>query len=714
MRTFHIALAGLLLSAALPAVGPKPEKTTVRETASASLVEVPVHVISRDGKPVRGLTAADFEVEDDGRRQAITAVDVVDLNRSREVDGLSSELPAASRRHLLFLFDLTYATPAEIVRAREAATRFIVSGLDPEDLAAVATTSVEQGARLQMTFTADRRQLVRAISSVGLPSQDEEHAYDPLAFVFSLPGDPTTNSSVQEQTRGTSSIIDPTSSTRLYAAMAQKDADDYAVTRVGRHLGSMGSLAAALDSVQGRKTIVYFSEGFDGRLLSGSVARSKSTESVVSENNAMFSGQFWTFDVDRRWANGPLHRDLSDTVDLLRRSDCIVYAVDIAGLKGEGDTSLGSAAGRGEESLFALAHGTGGEVLKNTNDLSAQLKRISERTSLTYVLAFQAPQTGQDGHFHSLKVRVKRKGMRVSARAGYYETKSFQSMTPLQRMLSAADVITQEKQEGTLPLELLALSFGGEKISRVPVLLQIPGAAFTSVPAGQFALELYVYITGEDGRVADFFTRVVSVDTAASGERLRRAGLVFYGTCRLVPGKYRVRAYVRDGRDGRFGFRVAALDVPENSSAAMRALPPLFVDAEDGVRLRDHAAGAPIAGEAEPFRVGNTAFVPRIVPTVVAGGTSRVCLMLYRKTPGQAMSPFEIQAEVVDADGRARRPARLSLIGRSDPDAEGLVKMLLDFSAIGLPTGDYSLRVIFRDARDERLQSESEARFHVS
>ncbi|MFN2634816.1 MAG: hypothetical protein ABR610_15490, partial [Thermoanaerobaculia bacterium] len=80
MSTFHIALAGLLLSAALPAAGPKPEKTVVRETASASLVEVPVHVISRDGKPVRGLTAADFEVEDDGRKQAITAVDVIDLN----------------------------------------------------------------------------------------------------------------------------------------------------------------------------------------------------------------------------------------------------------------------------------------------------------------------------------------------------------------------------------------------------------------------------------------------------------------------------------------------------------------------------------------------------------------------------------------------------------------------------------------------------------
>lgn len=683
----------------------------VHETASASLVEVPVHVIGRDGKPVRGLTAADFEVDDDGKRQAITAVDVIDLNQIREVSGLSSDMPAASRRHFLFLFDLTYATSSEIIRARDAATRFIVSGLDPDDLAAVATTSVEQGARLQMTFTADRRQLVRAIGAVGLPSEAEEHAYDPLAFVFSLPGDPTTNASTQEQTRGTSSIIDPTSATRLYAAMAQKDADDYAVTRLGRHLGSMGSLASALDAVSGRKTIVYFSEGFDGRLLFGSVARTKSSDAMRSDNDAMFSGQFWTFDVDRRYADGPLHRDLAETVGLFRRSDCVVYAIDIAGLKADGDASVGSQ-GRGEESLFALAHGTGGEVLKNTNDLSAQLKRLADRTSLTYVLAFQAPQTGEEGHFHSLHVRVKRKGVRVSARAGYYETKSFQSMTPLQRMLSAADVINHDKGEGNLPLELLAMSFGGDKISRVPVLLQVPGSAFAASPPGSFPLELYVYVTGEDGRVADFITRVVTLDTTTNGERLRRAGLVFYGTCRLLPGHYRVRAYARDGRDGRFGFRVASLDVPESSTAPMRALPPIFVSDEEGIRLKDRAGSS--SGETEPFRVGAVAFVPQIAPTVAAGGSSRVCLMVYRKAADSIIAPFQIDAQVIGAGGRVLRPAKLSLIGRSEPDAEGLVKLLLEFSASDLPSGDYSLRVLFRDSKDQRLTSESEAPFRVS
>ncbi|MEO8190877.1 MAG: VWA domain-containing protein [Acidobacteriota bacterium] len=690
----------------------KPARNVVHDTASVSLVEVPVHVTGRDGKPVRGLTAADFEIEDDGKKQAITALDVVDLAQKREVTGIASDLPPSARRHLLFLFDLTYAKSAEIVRAREAATRFIVSGLSPDDLAAVATTSVEKGARLQMSFTADRRQLVSAIAAVGLPSESEEHSYDPLSFVFSMPGDPTSTSSTQEQTKGTSSIIDPTSSTRLYAAMAQKGADDYAVTRVGRHLEALGSLAAALDAVEGRKTIVYFSEGFDGRLLLGTLARPKSAADTRADNDAMFSGQFWTFDVDRRFADGPLHRDLSDTIGIFRRSDCVVYAIDIAGLTSDADTTLGGA-GRGEESLFALAHGTGGEVIKNANDLSAQLKRIAERTSLTYVLAFQAPHSGQEGHFHSLKVRVLRKGTKVSARSGYYDTRSFQSMTPLQRMLSAADVISHEKVEGNFPLDLLALPFAGEKISRVPVLLQIPGAAFAGGSRDRYPLELYVYITDESGQIADFFTRVLTIDPTKDGEQLRRSGLMFYGTCRLLAGRYRVRAYARDGRDGRFGFRVASLEVPDPGSAAMRALPPLFVSGTGGMRLKDHAATSS-AGEAEPFRVGHTSFVPDVVPIISSGGSSRVCLMVYRKAGESTLSPFQISAEVVGAPGGKSSPARLSLIGRSEPDAEGLVKLLLDFSATDLPVGEYSLRVKVRDSGDESVRSESEARFRIS
>jgi VWFA-related protein len=157
-------LSSLLLSlcALRPVLAQDDRAGAVRESARVSIVEVPVTVIGRDGKPVGGLTAADFELEEDGRRQAITSVDAVDL--ARHPGGAeSSDLPPLARRHFLFLFDFTSATPNEIARSREAAARFVGGGLSPDDLAAVATLSAERGARLELTFTSDRGQIIQAI-----------------------------------------------------------------------------------------------------------------------------------------------------------------------------------------------------------------------------------------------------------------------------------------------------------------------------------------------------------------------------------------------------------------------------------------------------------------------------------------------------------------------------------------------------------------------
>ena len=68
-------------AAAAPAARPaKPGVEAVFEESTQLLVvEVPVNVVGRDGQPVRGLTAADFELLDDGVRQNVAGMEVVDL-----------------------------------------------------------------------------------------------------------------------------------------------------------------------------------------------------------------------------------------------------------------------------------------------------------------------------------------------------------------------------------------------------------------------------------------------------------------------------------------------------------------------------------------------------------------------------------------------------------------------------------------------------------
>jgi VWFA-related protein len=709
---FFVSVASMGLAADKP-------QTTVRESAEVSLVEVPVNVIGRDGKPVSGLSSSDFEVQDDGARQTILSMDVIDLKRKGETTGSSEPIAPAGRRHFLLLFDLSFSQPNQIVRAREAAVRFLESAMDPDDLAAVAISSVDRGARLLVTFTSDRRQLVAAIHSIGLP-RAEEPKIDPLLFAFAIPGDPTLttlgHSPSGESARGGSqagaNVLDP-SLARVFTVMAQRADDQFAINRVERHLSEVDALAFALNIVEGRKTIIYFSEGFNGRLLFGSLVRERSQQDVQAENDAILNGRFAEVDLEHRSANPPLQRHLEDTLSLLRRSDCTVYPIDLAGLKLTSDPNLGPDV-HGEDALFAFANGTGGEVLKNTNDFEGQMRRIAEKTSLTYVLAFRPTKKSGQGAVHRLKGHVKVKGAQVSARAGYYETRLFRALNPLERSLSAADVITHEKKGGSFPMELLAIALQGKPLARVPVIVEVPGEELLRGVSGQsLRLGLYVYAVTEGGEVADFFTRSVALDLAKEGAHLRAGAFRYCGSLRLLPGRYRLRAFVRDEDRGRFSFRIASLEVPDAANAGVRALPPLFFESggASGVSVSE-PAGKETSRAADLFELAGEGFLPQLRPGIAVGKVTRLCLMLYPRA-GAAGDPFQIDARVRDAQGRAFAPARFVVLGRSSPDSTGLLKLLVEFIPLSLPPGDYSLSVTVSDPRDLNSPAQAEAPFRI-
>ncbi len=115
------ALLGAVLGLAAGQEKP-PAATVVQESTGATLIEIPVNVIGKDGKPVAGLTAADFELFDDGKKQPISGIDVIDLAATRgdpAAPDSPERVPASARRLWLLVFDLTYTSPSALdARAR--------------------------------------------------------------------------------------------------------------------------------------------------------------------------------------------------------------------------------------------------------------------------------------------------------------------------------------------------------------------------------------------------------------------------------------------------------------------------------------------------------------------------------------------------------------------------------------------------------------------
>src|SRR5262249_15611862 len=244
--------------------------------------------------------------------------------------------------------------------------------------------------------------------------------------------------------------------------------------------------------------------------------------------------------------------------------------------------------------------------------------------------------------------------------------------------------------------DVLAFPVFDRGLRRVPILLRVPPEAAQTAPDGKsVALEVYVYAVDATGTTVDYFTRSITIQSGEQRDRFSRNGLLYYGLCRLLPGRYHLRVYVRNSADGRFGFRVVSLELPESDHPAEALLPPLFLsEPPETIALKDPVAAEASAGD--PFQLGGESLLPQLAPTVVSGKETRVCLMLYRSGPN-ASAAYRVDLEILDAQGGHHRPDRVEILGRTEPDPEGLVKLLLRFSAPPLRPGEYVLRAALPD-----------------
>ena len=69
--------------------------------------------------------------------------------------------------------------------------------------------------------------------------------------------------------------------------------------------------------------------------------------------------------------------------------------------------------------LESLAIDTGGEFF-NSNDFRRALDRVVTQSSAYYLIGYSPPQQRFDGKYHKIKVKVKKPGMEVRARNGYW------------------------------------------------------------------------------------------------------------------------------------------------------------------------------------------------------------------------------------------------------------------------------------------------------
>jgi VWFA-related protein len=711
----RIAILLCVLLASTAAAPDQKNMTVVQERVSATLIEVPVTALGKDGKPLGGLTEADFELYDNGKKQKITGFDVIDLQKAlapTTENPFPAPPPPIARRHWLLVFDLSYASPTALIRARDGALAFINTGLAPSDLAGVATLSVEHGWKLVENFTADKKQLAYAIDTLGVV-QAGVRTSDPLAFASFLPGEASIESQAgKRKSDGGQELREILQDVQR---MNQQASDARERGRVRQQLSSLGWLAQVLDSVRGRKYVLFFSEGFESRLLTGNagnfatpMGQTNATQDTSAD--AAIDGQLWKVDNDTRMGSSAMASFLEASMALFRRSDVVLNAVDISGLRAGNEIT--SRTGQGTDGLLTMANETNGDLIHNANQLSGQLQKMVDRTALVYILAFQ-PSLAKPGQFHELKVKVNAPTSKVVYRTGYYAPKLYKELSPFEKALASGDLLMGGGGPSELGLHMITAPFAaGAGVAQVPVILEIAGKPLLeSGGAAASQLQVYAYANDSSGTLTDYLAQEYSFDLGKFKPRLETGGIKFYGTLFLPPGNYDVRVLAREKLTGRAGVVSSHLVVPAVPGGDPVVLPPFFLDAAPpDFWIMVKASQKPsklLTGQVEyPFAIQGDSFIAAARPVLQAGFPAQVAIVTFNLGTAGKPEPLQLMTEVLGSDGKPRK-VDVQVVRRSDRERDGARAFLISFKPDGLEPGSYLLKVRVSDRVSRRTAGAS-------
>ncbi len=660
---------------AAPATPPAAEQAPVAAPADqpvfragVNFVRVDAIVTDRQGNPVTDLTQDDFEVVEDDKKQVIETFRLVKIDTQAPVETpgrlttrQDEENAAADEDARIFVFflDEYHVRLGNSMAARKHLIDFVQTQLGPKDLVSVMYPLSPLDS---VILTRNHQQLVNAIDRF----QGRKFDYTPRnALEDRYANQPT---EVVERIRRQVSLS--------------------ALTGLSVKLGALR---------EGRKAIVLVSEGYIAMLppqLRGAMATMPGLGNP-NRNNPLAGENNFQEDRARFTAELDVQSELQRVFEEANRSNTAIYAVDPRGLStGEFDIQ-DNVAGRASQdalrqtqnTLQVLAGETDGRAIINRNDLAVGMKQIVRDSSAYYLLGYNSTQSRSDGKFHPIKVRVRRPGVQVRARKGYWAMTAVETARAtappkpgpppavarsLASITASADRRLIRTWVGTAPAE------GGK--TRVTVVWEgIPPA-----PGDPRALVGRVMLTAGAPSGEQYFQGQVGTDAPAEAPASARRGAVSF---EAPPGKVSLRMSIEEKPDDVLDTDDRTIEVPDFTEPKARLTTPRVYVARtprEFQAIKNDTSAAPTA--TREFRRTERLFLrlDAVAPGGQAGALAYTARLLNRQ--GDRMADLPVTPPV---DGGA---ATLDLPLASLPAGE----FLIEIAAKGPDGADATELVAFR------------------
>ena len=613
MASGPIVVMFLLLAAALQPALAQTSPPAASLTTGTKIVILDVVVTDSKQNPVHNLSASDFTVFEDNAPQHIKSFDEHSAASAKTEPPLDlppgnftnyTSVPADAPLNVLLLDTLNTPNDAQIYVRNQI--RLFLKKSPPN--VPIAIFGLSSRLWLLQPFTADPRLLQAAV--------DHKTPRTSPLMDNAATGDKT--DSLSEKMVEAKAAVNPYVVQRMQQFEAQQSSDNLQ-NRARYTLDAMNQLARYLSGLPGRKNLIWFSGSFpisilpDSNLLNPFAIAGDNSDKFRQTTALLANSQVAVYPIDARglaptsvYSVEDSGRQYDPTLDPNqgRNQDVFTNHLNDSIRKNADDNST----------MLQMAEQTGGHAFLNTNGLADAVTQAIAAGANYYTLTYTPTDITDDGRFRGIKLKLRRDGLTLAYRRGYYadapknnngvapslptaSATGFTKLTPLEPV-PGADPMHDTMVFGSpvptqITLKVLVVPAAGQPeeavasgnfaipyahltgpYRRYDITIAVDPSAVVFTPGSdgvrQANLLFRTYLYSHDGKLLNTSSRVADENlTSAVYERTLHTGVFFHQQISVpLKGEFYLRVGVHDATADRDG----AVEIPV---ASVKDLPPV-------------------------------------------------------------------------------------------------------------------------------------------
>ena len=692
--------------------------------------EVRLDIVVKDkkGRPVKDLTANDFEVLEDGTTQKIASFRFVNREAPREANaspasGVSNvgSQPAASAGAsnrttpgvTALVFDRlspearSLAKKAGIAYATEGMAGGDFTGVFRIDLslntvqsftdnAELVKAAVESATSSAGSTYASGAQRTRDIADRGSALDRQIDSAQATASSAGMSGD-NSGAAAAGQAAGQAAVaqklIEMESSMLQQFENLERDQQGFAT------VNGLLAVINPMRNLPGRKTIIFFSEG----LALPTSVQTKFPAVISAANRANVS--IYTID-----AAGL--RTASGTAESARELNSIV--AQRIGQQSRGSDRMSSgpymkSLERNEEllrfdprsGLGQLADQTGGFLIHDTNDLANGVRRINDDMNGYYMVTYVPKNEDYNGKFRQINVKLNRPSLEVQTRKGYYAVESMGQLPVLDYEAPAiAAARTADPNSRTFPFMGSALGFPAPSRPGLSLILAeapLSAFSFTSNDNKNYNTDFsfVALIRNEANEIVQKLSHHYSITGPLEKlDTAKKEDVLFYRETQLSPGRYTVELIAYDASSEKVSLKKARLEIPGIDETKPRLSSVAVLQRAERLTAEEQKWD-------QPFHFGELLVYPNLGQPIAKSVAQQLAFFFTAWPAKGSTAPLLVTIEILQNQrSLVKTPGQLPA-----PDEQGQIKYASSFPLDKFQPGAYELKVTVGDGKSSVTRS---------